>query len=231
VPIVEITGPTTLRELLFDERGDAELAVDLTAKLPSDGPAARALSRERHLPKSAYRLLNSRITTLALQFLDQDIAGLVLSGLSTCRDLVRAAEDTRARRKDEVIVRLVDPYRFTAEPKPYIEVLVDEDSRYTVTFDLDLDVAVELCATKAAVRDGNMTAIDCTACALEVTFTVDGWTQPLVTRTLSVPVRHTLCPPVSIPLGPSVPVAHPPVSPVGRPPVPPSRRPRRTLPR
>jgi hypothetical protein len=217
MPTLEITRPTTVRELLFDERSDTEVAVALSAQLPPDGYIADQLSRERHLPKAAYRLLNSRITALAVEFLDQDVAGLVLSGLGACRELVRAAEETSADPEDEVVVHLADPYRITAQQKPYVDVLVDERPAAKVTF--DLDITVELCETSVAVRNGAMTAIDCTACALEITFTVDGWTQPLITRRFSMPVRMALRPPVTIPVGPSVPVARPPVPPPRRRPV------------
>jgi hypothetical protein len=217
MPTLEITRPTTVRELLFDERSDAEVAVALGAQLPPNGGIAGQLSRERHLPKAAYRLLNSRMTALAVEFLDQDVAGLLLSGLGACRELVRAAEGTSADPQDEVVVHLADPYQIAAEQKPYVEVLVDERPTARVTF--DLDISVELCETSVAVRNGAMTAVDCTACALDITFTLDGWTQPLVTRRFSVPVRLTLQPPITIPVGPSVPVARPSVPPPRRRPV------------
>jgi hypothetical protein len=108
MPTVEITRPTTVRELLFDEQGDAEIAVHLAARLPPHAWVGEQPSRQRRLPKSAYRLLNSRIAALAVEFLDHDVA-------------------------------------------------------------------------------------------------VDGWSYPLITRRLMVPVRLALHPPVAIPLGPSVP--------------------------
>jgi hypothetical protein len=221
MPTIEITRPTTVRELLFDERSDAEVAVALAAKLPPESVVARQLSRQRHLPKTAYRLLNSRIAALAVEFLDHDVGGIVLSGLSTCRDLVKAAEQSRAHPADEVVVHLPGPLRRKAAQKPYVEVLVDDAPVGRVTF--DLEITLELGETGVVVRDEHMTSLDCTVCALEITFTVDGWVQPLVTRRLSAPVRLTLQPPVAIPMGPSVPAA--------RPPVPPPRRDRAAGPR
>ncbi len=211
MPTVEITRPTTIRELLFAEDSDTEIAVTLAAQLPPEGLAARQLGRERHLPKAAYRLLNSRIVALAVNFLDQDVAGLVVSGLGRCRALVDAAEDTLARPEDEVVVHLADPYSITSEQQPYVDVLVDDRPVGRVTF--ALDVSMELCETSVAVRGGAMTALDCNVCALVATFTHDGWAQPLVERRLSVPVRLEIRPPVTIPVGPSVPVARPPVPP------------------
>jgi hypothetical protein len=211
MPTTAITGPTTVRELLFDERSDAEVAVALTATSPPGSMVARQLSRQRHLPRTAYRLLDSRIAALAVEFLDHDVGGIVLSGLRTCRDLVRAAEESRAHPGDEVVVHLAGPLRREATEKPYVEVLVDGTPVGRVTF--DLQVALELGETGVVVRDEHMTSLDCTVCALEITFTVDGWVQPLVTRRLSVPVRLTLDPPVAIPMGPSVPAARPPVPP------------------
>jgi hypothetical protein len=199
MPIVEITRPTTIRELLFDEQRDAEIAVALSARLPQHGPVAEQLSRQRRLPKSAYRLLNSRIAALAVEFLDQDVGGIVLSALGTCRELVRAAEDTRAHPGTEVVVHMAGPYPIEAEQKPYVDVLVDDRPVGRVTF--DLVVSVELGETSVAVRAAAMTAIDCTVCAVSITFTVDGWSQPLVTRRLRVPVRLALRPPVTIPTG------------------------------
>jgi len=211
MPTIEITGPTTVRELLFEERSDAEVVVALAAKLPPDSVMARQLGRQRHLPKTAHRLLNSRIAALAVEFLDHDVGGIVLSGLRTCRDLFRAAEQSRAHPGDEVVVHLPGPLRRKATQKPYVEVLVDDAPVGRVTF--DLEIALELGETGVVVRDEHMTSLDCTVCALEITFTVDGWVQPLVTRKLSAPVRLTLQPPVAIPMGPSVPAARPPVPP------------------
>ncbi|MGY1669732.1 hypothetical protein [Geodermatophilus sp. SYSU D00710] len=229
MPTVEITRPTTIRELLFDEHSDTEIAVTLAAQLPPEGLVARQLSRHRRLPKAAYRLLNSRILALAVEFLDKDVGGLVLSGLGRSRALVKAAEDTAGKPGNEVVVDLAGPYSISTEQHPYVEVLVDDQSVGRVTF--ALSVSVELGETSVAVEDGAMTAVDCDVAALTISFTLDGWEQPLVERKLSVPLRLSLRPPVAVPMGPSVPVERPPDPPAGsRPPVPPPKGPRPPVP-
>jgi hypothetical protein len=211
MPTIELTRPTTVRELLFDESSDTEVAVALAAHLPPEGLAARQLSRERHLPRAAYRMLNSRILALAVNFLDRDVRGLLLSGLGTARALVKAAEDTDTAPGDEVVVHLAGPYSITSKQQPYVEMLVDGESVGRVTF--ELTVSLELGDTSVVVEGGALTAVESNVAALTISFTLEGWAMPLVTRRLSVPVKLTLRPPVSIPTGPSIPVPRPPEPP------------------
>jgi hypothetical protein len=211
MPTIELTRPTTVRELLFDESSDAEVAVALAAHLPPEGLAARQLSRQRHLPRAAYRMLNSRILALAVNFLDRDVRGLLLSGLGTARALIKAGEDTGAAPGDEEVVHLAGPYTITSKQQPYVELLVDGESVGRVTF--ELAISLELGDTNVVVGGGAMTAVESNVAALTITFTLEGWATPLITRHVSVPVKLTLRPPVSIPAGPSVPVPRPPVPP------------------
>jgi hypothetical protein len=211
MPTIELTRPTTVRELLFDESSDTEVAVALAAHLPHEGLAARQLGRERHLPRAAYRMLNSRILALAVNFLDRDVRGLLLSGLGTTRALVKAAEDSGAAPGDEVVVHLAGPYSITSKQEPYVELLVDGESVGRVTF--ELAISMELGATSVVVEGGAMTAVESNVAALTISFTLEGWAMPLITRRLSVPVKLTVRPPVCIPAGPSVPVPRSPMPP------------------
>lgn len=196
---VELRQHTTARAAAFDGSSNDQLAARMTPNLPSGGIAAVNLSRQRPLPASTYRLLDSRILDTAAQFLDEDISAPLLSGLSKYRALENAARESLAKPAGaEVVVTLIDPYEVTSTQRPYLALVVDDNEIARVTFQITL--VFGMFETSVAIRRGAIEWVDCNACALAVTLSLVGWDPPLLHRKLQLPVRLPVRPPIPIPL-------------------------------
>jgi hypothetical protein len=198
--VVDLDQRTTARTLLFGHQRDDELASVMRANLPQVS-TAEALLRERPMPPAAYRLLDSRIVDTALGFLDEDVSAVLLDGLSTCRAVVQAAQDTRADpAHGEQLVPLVDPYRITSTHEPYIA--LEYDGREIARIPFEVTVEFGMGQTAVVIRRGAIEAVETEPCSLAVTITMRGWPTPLLHRELPVRVRLQVRPPIPVPLSP-----------------------------
>jgi len=190
---------TTVRALAFGSGTDDALIATMAANLPRRSIAAANMSDERALPQSTYRLLDRRILAIALRFLDEDLAVPFLAGLAKYRALLKAAHDTRANPgQGEVVVTLVDPHRITSTQRPYVALVIDESEIARVSFEISL--VFGLFETVVAVRRGAIESVECEACSLTIILSLVGWAEPLLHRTVQLPVRLPVQPPMRIPL-------------------------------
>lgn len=196
---VELRQHTTARVAAFDGSSNDRLAAWMAPNMPRGGIAAVKLSRQRPLPASTYRLLDSRILDAAAQFLDEDISTPLLAGLSKYRALEKAARESLAKPAGaDVVVTLIDPYEVTSTHRPYLALVVDDNEIARVTFQVTLEFG--MFETSVAIRRGAMERVDCNACALAVTLSLVDWDPPLLQRKLQLPVRLPVRPPIPIPL-------------------------------
>lgn len=195
----ELSQRTTARAVAFANSSDDALARQMMANMPRNGIAVANLPRQRPLPQSAYRLLDSRILNAAAQFLDDDLSEPLVAGLTKYRALMKAAHDSLADPQNaEVMVSLIDPYEITSTHQPYLALVVDDNEIGRVVFEIKL--VFGMFETSVAVRRGAIESVECNACALAVTLTLVGWAQPLLHRTMQLPVRLPVRPPVAVPL-------------------------------
>ncbi|WP_137875657.1 hypothetical protein [Rhodococcus sp. Q] len=191
------TTRTSLRAAVFGDDPDTVLTTRMKPNVPAQGLTPARVTGPGTVTRSALRLIDSRILTTALRFLDEAPCPLLLSGVTRFQALTRAARDTLSAPGREVVVSLVEPYRVTSRHRPEVVVLVDGNDVARVPF--DLVVTFEMCETSLAVRGGAIVAVDCAAGKLTVSLsTVDG--ERLLHRTAKYPVRQEIQPPMRIPL-------------------------------
>jgi hypothetical protein len=199
VTTTELGHRTTVRSVALGDGEDDDLIAALAANLPRGGIAAAKMPGHRALPQAAYRMLDNRILASALRFLDADLAEPFLTGLGKYRALVKAAQDSLADpgHKD-VMVTLIDPYEITSKQNPYVTLVADNREIARVSFEISM--VFGLFETAVAVRRGAIESVECEACSLTVTLSLEGWEEPLLHRKVQLPVRLPVRPPVTIPL-------------------------------
>lgn len=188
---------TTLRAAVFAGETDDVLTGRMRPHVRAPGMACTRMRPTRAVPRSAYRLLDSRILATALHFLDQDPDPLLLAGLRRYRALTDAARETLAAPGREVVVTLIEPYRVVSTHHPEVAVLVDGNPIGTVTF--DLGITFRMGETAVAVRCGGIEAVDCVAGSMTVDLSLPGG-ESLLHGSTKFPVHRTLRPPIAIPV-------------------------------
>lgn len=200
IPTVEVTYPTTLWTAACEGLDKDELVAAVRRRLPPDGLTATHLRSKFHLREATLRLLDSRILKAALESLDQDIAGPLVSGLGAYQRVTEAARETLGdAEQPEVTVVLLDPHPVTWTDQFEVELSVDQDP--IAQFPFRLVVGVNLGETSLVVRKGAIEAVICELASLAVSFTFADLTPPLWApepRPLSV--RLDLHPPLVVPL-------------------------------
>ncbi len=192
----ELIRPTSVRAVAFEQASVDAVVAAMTPQLPQDGIASVQPARQTVLRQ---RLLDGRILSSAVEFLDEDLAGLFLTGLGRCHAVVQAGRTSLADpKRGETTVTLIDPYEIHSTQRPYVSVLVDGQEVTRVEF--ELDVVFGLLETAVVVRDGAIQAVECIACSVAVTFSLLGWEHPLLKKKLRLPVRLPVWPPMPIPL-------------------------------
>ena len=195
----ELAQGTTARAAAFGPTGNDEALTRVMAPNLPGGIASTHLRERRPQSPSSYRLLDSRILAFGLQFLDQDVSGPLMSGLSKYRALVAAANESRADpRQAEVIVNLIDPYEITSKQSPYVALEVDNSEIARVGFDLTM--VFGMFQTAVAIRRGAIESVLCEACSFTITLSLTGWQPPLLHKKVQLPVRLPVRPPRPIPL-------------------------------
>ena len=198
---VDLTQPTTARTFAFGYDSDTELLSVMQTNMPRNGIAETRLRDRPQIRPAAYRLLNSRILETALGFLNQDISGLFLDGLTKCRAVVQAAQDTLADpHQAETVVTLIDPYQITSTHEPAIALEIDGHEVAKVTF--EISIVFGMLQTSVVIRRGTIEAVETEPCALTFTLTLKGWPPPLLQRELPLRVRFPVHPPIAIPVPP-----------------------------
>jgi hypothetical protein len=198
---VDLTQPTTARTLVFGYDSDTELLSVMRANMPRGGIAEARLRDQPRMQPAACRPLNSRILETALGFLNQDISGLFLDGLSKCRAVVQAAQDTLADpNQAETVVTLIDPYQITSTHEPAIALEIDGYEVAKVAF--EISVVFGMFQTSVVIRRGAIEAVETEPCSLALTLTLKGWQPPLLQRELPLRVRFPVHPPIPIPVPP-----------------------------
>lgn len=160
--------------------------------------ASAPMQRAAAMPASALRVLDSRILTTALGFLDTDAGALLVEGLTQVQALIKASRDTRAAPGESAVTNLIRPHTMTSTQRPHVALLVDDHEIARVDF--ELNVKFEIGKTSVAVRYGAIESIDCEACSLTVTLSLVGTHPSLLQRTAKLPVQWDLHPPVVIAL-------------------------------
>jgi hypothetical protein len=189
----EIVTRPTLRATVFGQQSDDALTARMETHLPPTGMTPDRVATTRAVPRSALRLIDSRILSTALRFLDQDPFPLLLAGLKKYRALAEAAPG-----REEVVI-LVDPYRVISEHRPEVALLIDGTEVARVGF--DLRIAFGMCETAVAVRLGAIDSVDCEAGAVSVDLSVPGG-EKLLHGEAEYSVRRELRPPIMIPVDP-----------------------------
>lgn len=196
--MIELAQPTTARALAFGDGSDQGLLATMRSNMPRGG-IAEAKMRGRELEPASYRLLNGRILETALGFLDDDISAPFLAGLGKYRALTKAARDSIADPKQsEILVNLIDPYKITSSQRPYVALVVDDSEIARITFEITFEFG--MFQTAVVVRRGAIESVDCEACSLTATLSLEGWQNPLLKRELHVRIRLPVRPPIPIPL-------------------------------
>jgi len=195
----EIVTRSTLRATVFGQQSDDALTSRMKPHLPPTGMTPDRVSTTRAVPRSALRLIDSRILSTALRFLDQDPCPLLLAGLKKYQALAEAARVTAASPGREEVVMLVDPYRVISEHRPEVALLIDGTEVARIGF--DLRIAFGMCETALAVRLGAIDSVDCEAGAVSVDLSVPGG-EKLLHGEAEYSVRRELRPPIVIPVDP-----------------------------
>ncbi|MFC7446288.1 hypothetical protein [Rhodococcus daqingensis] len=195
----EIVPRSTLRGAVFGQQSDDALTSRMKPHVPPTGMTPARVTAARAVPRSALRLIDSRILSTALRFLDQDPCPLLLSGLKRFQALTAAARVTAAAPGREEVVMLVDPYRVISVHRPEVALLIDGTEVARIAF--DLRVAFGMGKTTVAVRLGAIDAVDCEAGAVSVDLSVPGG-EHLLHGEAEYSVRRTVRPPIMIPVGP-----------------------------
>lgn len=193
----EIVSRSTLRGAVFGQESDDALTARMKPHVPPTGMTPAKVTGTRRVPRSALRLIDSRILSTALRFLDQDPCPLLLSGVKRFQALTEAARVTAATPGREEVVMLVDPYRVNSEYRPEVALLVDDTEVALIAF--DLRVAFAMCETAVAVRLGAIDSVACEAGSLSVDLSVAGGEQ-LLHGEAEYAVRREVRPPITIPL-------------------------------
>jgi hypothetical protein len=196
---VDLTQPTTARTLVFGYDSDTELLSVMRANMPRDGIAEARLRDQPRMQPVTCRMLNSRILETALGFLNQEIGGLFLDGLTKCRAVVQAAQDTQADSNHaETVVTLIDPYQITSTHEPAIALEIDGNEVAKVTF--EISIVFGMLQTSVVIHRGAIEAVETEPCSLALTLTLKGWPPPLLQRELPLQVRFPVRPPIPIPV-------------------------------
>ncbi|MFE3292672.1 hypothetical protein [Rhodococcus sp. NPDC059234] len=190
---------TSLRTAVFERAPDNVLTGRMRPQVPTTGLVSGRVRSTHPLPRSACRLLDSRVLEAALRFLDQDPHPLLLTGLARYRALTDAARQTLATPGRDVVVTLATPYRVTSEHHPEVAVIIDGTEAGTVEF--DLDVAFEMGETSLAVRKGAIAAVDCVAGSVTLDLSL-AQGERLLHGTRRFPVHQDVDPPIPIPVLP-----------------------------
>ncbi|MGW5076611.1 hypothetical protein [Rhodococcus sp. NPDC004095] len=189
----------SLRTAVFEHAPDNVLTGRMRPKVPADGLVSGWVRSAQPLPRSACRLLDSRVLEAALRFLDQDPHPLLLTGLARYRALTDAARQTLAAPEKDVVVTLAKPYHVTSEHHPEVAVLIDGTEAGTIEF--DLDVAFDMGETSLAVKNGAIAGVDCVAGAVTLDLSLAKG-ESLLHGRRSFPVHRDVDPPIPIPVPP-----------------------------
>ncbi|MDQ3785947.1 MAG: hypothetical protein M3422_01735 [Actinomycetota bacterium] len=196
---IDLTQPTTARALVFGYASDTEVLAIMRANMPPGGIAEARMRDQPRMRPAAYRMVNSRILETALGFLNKDISALFLDGLTKCRAVVQAAQDTLADPDQaETVVTLIDPYRITSTHEPAIALEVDGYELAKVTFELSF--VFGMLQTSVVIRRGAIEAVETEPCSLSATLTLKGWQPPLLQRDLPLHMRFPVRPPILVPV-------------------------------
>ena len=149
------TGPRTATELLFGPGASAAAA--LTAQLLSadgEGNLDRAL---QDLSPPTRQAAVREVAGAAAGLLDVDLAGLLVAGWRTHRDLTGAARRTLATPGSTELVDLIR-HRVTTAQQPSVTVLVN--GQQVATIQLRLTVEFDISALVAGIKAGLLPAED-----------------------------------------------------------------------
>lgn len=145
--------PQTLKDLLLP--GD-DLPPELTraaGEVAKGGGLMTALTR---LTPLGLDILGSRIGALLSEMLGPDIGTILGGALTKNQQIANALRDTAAQPGSEAVVPLADQ-TFGSTYSPAVDIVVDDVTLVSVTFDVALDAIVE--GALVVVRDGRMTAV------------------------------------------------------------------------
>lgn len=187
---------TTLRSLVFDSDDDTALIEQMTSNLPRRGLMDG--TRGARLPRTALRLVESRILATALSLLDEDPGPLFAKGLGVLQEVMDAARATRADPGRRVVATIQDPYRVPVRRSAYVALLVENQESARVDF--DFEVVFAMGHTSISLQHGAVDFIDCDAGELTVSLSLAGATPPLLSRKADFPVHWEVRPPIRIPL-------------------------------
>jgi hypothetical protein len=152
---VSAVEPVTVAALLGD--GDADRgARALKRGLGQAKTGERALESAGGLSTVTFRLADERVTEALGGQLSTDVGRMVLDGWLKYRELVAAAERTRAApgQPEDVVLAA---HEIASTYRPSVDVLIDGSLVTTLTF--ELTVSVELRGVIAVVERGRLTAI------------------------------------------------------------------------
>jgi hypothetical protein len=160
-------GPRTATELLFG--GGASAAAALTAQLLSaDGEASLDRALQDLAPATRQAAAREAAATAA-GLLDVDLAGLLVAGWRTHRDLTGAARSTLAVPGRTELVDLIR-HRVTTAQQPSVTVLVD--GRQVAAIELRLTVEFDISALVAGIKAGLLVAVHSGSCDVTATLAV-----------------------------------------------------------
>jgi len=159
--------PRTAAELLFGPGATAAAA--LTAQLLSAEGEVNLDRALRDLSPATRQAAARETAAAAAGLLDVDLAGLLVAGWRTHRDLTGAARRTLAAPGCTELVDLIR-HQVTTAQQPSVTVLVD--GRQVATIRLSLTVEFDISALVAGIRTGLLVAVHSGSCEVTATLAV-----------------------------------------------------------
>ena len=190
-PIVHWTAGT----LLYGE----DVVGGLRARI-ADPPVAQALKEVDGIGTAALRAIQQKLPTVLADFVNVDLATVVLAGWRKHRDLVQAARTTLdpASGTEEVPVPLAT-HDIVLMQRPSVDVLLNGQHVLTLRFELTMTTTV--IGAEAVVRRGRLAEIRSGALEIAVAFKGQGIDLGKVMRTVEARLL--------LPLGLGIPLAMP----------------------
>ena len=195
--------PTSVRTLVAGGLPTAALTSAMAAGLPRGGLTSRAMGRRRSLTSATWRLLDSRVLAAAVEILDVDVAGPLVTWLARIQRVVEAARTTVSDPRSPEMVEVLVPGRpFTHSEGLTVTVQVGPVVEATLRFRLDVTAA--LGETSVVVRRGCIPEVVCDLLTVSAGLSLTGWPTPLWRPDpVALPKVHVAVrPPVSVPLVP-----------------------------
>jgi hypothetical protein len=160
--------PLTASAFLFDDEDTGRALAQALEEHGVLGSLDNALGLVAQTTREA---AGDQVAAVADGVLALDLGDLVVAGWRKQGQLAAAAERTAANPGTSELVELVT-HRVSSVHHPYVELLVNDVRVTTVNFELDL--AFQIKALVATVRDGHLVSLHSGDCDLSATLTAEG---------------------------------------------------------